>query len=356
MEKVYWIKIHDQESSIIRAEKVRRLIERSGMLNGFESEDMVGIKLHFGEKENDTHIAPAWVRPVVEELKKRGAKPFLTDTCVLYRGQRHNAVDHLMLAYRHGFTVKNLGAPVLIADGLLGNNEREVAVAGELFQRVALASAALEANGLVVMSHVTGHISTGMGAAIKNLGMGFASRKGKLRQHSVMKPAVSPKKCTGCGVCIEWCPADAIRMDGDKAVIDEKKCIGCGECLTVCRFHAVKHDWRMNERELQQRMAEHALGVVKGREKKISYLNFLTSITKDCDCFGKKQDPVIPDIGILAGRDPVAMDMAGLDLIERLTGKQLEAYSYPDTHPRWQIEHAEKVGLGSCRYELVEVD
>lgn len=356
MDKVYWMKIHEGGSPAKGAEKLRRLLLQSGMLNGFEAGDMVGIKMHFGEDENDTHIGPAWVKPVVEELIKRRAKPFVTDTCVLYRGRRHNAVDHLMQAHRHGFTIQNLGAPVIIADGLLGNNEREVAVSGELLQSVSLASAALEANGLVVMSHVTGHISAGMGAAIKNLGMGFASRKGKLRQHSVMKPVVSPKKCTGCGVCIDWCPADAIQMDTDKAVIDEKTCIGCGECLTVCRFHAVKHDWRMNERELQERMAEHALGVVKGRGKKISYLNFLTSITKDCDCLGKKQDPVIPDIGILAGRDPVALDTAGLDLIERLTGKTLEAHSYPDTHPRWQIEHAEKVGLGSRRYELVEVD
>ena len=300
-------------------------------------------------------VPPALVRPVIEEIIQIEANPFLTDTCVLYKSERDNAVDHLRVAEEHGFTIEDVGAPVIIADGLLGRAERDVAIPGQIFKNVSLAPAAIESNALIVISHVTGHLATGIGAAVKNLGMGFASRRGKLRQHSVMKPGIAGKKCTGCEVCIQWCPEDAISMEDDVARIDGKRCIGCGECLTVCRFDAVKFDWKMKESDLQQRMAEHALGAVIGKPGKVGCMNFLISVTKDCDCFNVRQKPIMPDIGILAGTDPVAVDTASLDLIRERNGKELTDMTYPHIDSRTQLRHGEAVGLGTMTYELIEI-
>ena len=353
--EVYFIGVNDKESGESIAEKVRTLFRKTGLGMCVGENDLTGIKMHFGEKGNDTHIQAGWVRPVVDEIKKKGGKPFLTDTCVLYKSERDNAVDHLHIAHEHGFTMQNVGAPVVIADGLMGNIEKEVEIPGKIYKKVSLASVAVEANAVIGLAHVTGHLATGIGGAIKNLGMGFASRKGKLQQHSVMRPSISRKACTGCEVCIQWCPEDAISMEGEIARIDSKQCIGCGECLTVCRFGAVKFDWGMKEKDLQERMAEHALGVIFGREEKAGYMNFLMSVTKDCDCFNIKQKPIFPDIGILACKDPVAIDAASLNLIQQRTGKSLNGATYPNVDPWIQVRHGEDIGLGTTEYKLVEV-
>jgi uncharacterized Fe-S center protein len=337
------------------AHKIRTLFHKSALGDCITRNDLTAVKMHFGEEGNDTHISPDLVRPVVEEIKKSGGKPFLTDTCVLYKSQRDNAVDHLALAHEHGFTVERTGAPVIIADGLIGHLEKKVTIPGKLFKEVSIASVACETNSLIVLTHVTGHMGAGIGGAIKNLGMGFASRKGKLRQHSVMKPEISSKKCTGCELCVQWCPEDAISMKDHTAVIDSKKCIGCGECLTVCRFDAVRYDWRVSEKELQKSMAEHALGATYSKSGQVGYMSFLMNMTKDCDCIAKGQKPVLPDIGILAGKDPVAMDAASLNIILEKTGKTLAEVSYPRIDPWIQMKHGEAIGLGKTEYDLVEI-
>ncbi|MBN1782390.1 DUF362 domain-containing protein [bacterium] len=327
------------------------LMKAAGFDRKFHDKDFIAVKLHFGEKGNHPPIAPEWLRPVTDLIKKQGANPFLTDTCVLYKSQRDNAINYLKMAQNYGFTPGKTGAPMIIADGLTGNDEKEIDIPGQLFRTVSIASAAAHATGFVVLSHVTGHLAAGMGAAIKNLGMGFASRKGKLRQHANMKPYVSEKQCTGCEICTRWCPADAITMNQAVARIDSGKCIGCGECVTVCRFYAIRHDWQTEAPDLQKRMAEHALGVVLNKTHKTVYINFLTSVTKDCDCIGKNQTPVIEDIGILASDDPVAIDAASLDLILEKAGKPIEELAYP-IDPWEQIRHGEKIGLGKRQYEL----
>jgi len=310
--------------------------------------------MHFGEKGNETSIPPSYVAPVVEEVKKLSGKPVLTDTCVLYRSIRDNAADHLQFAHSRGFTIENTGAPVVMADGIRGSDEKTVPISGLIFKEVSIASAAVEAGALIVLTHVTGHMVAGLGGAVKNLGMGFASRKGKLRQHAVMKPNVARKFCTACGACIEDCPAEAISMRDGKAVIDPATCIGCGECLAVCRFDAIKHDWNRDSADLQKRMAEHALGAVAGKQGRTGYFNFVLSVTRDCDCLPVRQKPVIQDIGILAGKDPVALDAASLDLIQKHTGKSLSEAAYPQFDPWVQIRHGEAIGLGTAEYSLIE--
>jgi len=352
--KVYFSSIPAIESAGGMPNAISELMAAAGFQEKCQQRDLIAVKLHFGEKGNQPPIPPQWIKPISDMIKSQGASPFLTDTCVLYRSQRDNAVKYLRLIQNFGFTMGKTGAPVMIADGLAGNDETEVEIEGQIFKRVAIASVAAQASGLMVLSHVTGHMAAGMGAAIKNLGMGFASRKGKLRQHAAMKPHINKALCTGCRVCTQWCPVNAIHMDGDVAEIDSHKCIGCGECVTVCRYYAVKHDWRTESSDLQKRMAEHALGVIIQKKDKVGFLNFLTSITKDCDCIHKKQTPIMPDIGILASDDPVAIDSAGLDLIHQNAGATLNEMAYP-IDPYVQIQHGEAIGLGTRQYDLIEV-
>ena len=353
--EVAFVRANRDETIEAVRQKIRALFLKADLGSCIQKQDLVAVKMHFGEKGNETSIPPSYVTPVVEEVKHRSGKPILTDTCVLYRSIRDNAADHLQFAHDRGFTIANTGAPVVIADGIHGSDEKTVHIPGLIFKEVSIASAARDASALIVLSHVTGHMVTGLGGAIKNLGMGFSSRKGKLRQHATLKPNIAKKFCTGCGLCVENCPEDAISMLDGKAAIDGKTCIGCGECLTVCRFDAVKHDWNRDSADLQKRMAEHALGVVIGKQNRTGYYNFIMSVTRDCDCMPGRQKPVIRDIGILAGKDPVALDAASLDLIRKHTGKPLSDAAYPQFDPWIQIRHGESVGLGTSEYRLIEL-
>lgn len=336
-------------------EKLLTLYQQANFNLCFEPNDLVAIKLHFGEEENNTFIPANYFKPLIKAIKDKGAKPFFADTCVLYRSQRSDAVNHLQLAEQHGFSQQNCGIPVIIVDGLRGNNEIEMKIPGRLFSTVSIAAEAINANAMLVSSHVTGHMVSGLGGAIKNLGMGLASRKGKLRQHSSMKPRIDPVKCTGCGQCLIWCPENAIGMNGNIAVINQKICIGCGECLTICNFDAVKYNWKTSSNDLQKKMAEHALGAVIQKKEKVCYLNFLINITRDCDCVTGPQKPVTRDIGILASKDPVAIDKASLDLVELHAGRSLTSLSYPSFDPLVQLQHGEEIGLGQLNYDLIQV-
>ena len=355
LSKVHFIKADRGEPVKTMSGKILALYREAGLGKAVGKNDLVAVKIHFGEPKNDTHIPPEYAKPVIREIKQSGGNPFFTDTCVLYKSNRNNAVNHLRVARDHGFTIDKTDAPIIIADGLSGDAETEVAIPGKIFKKVSIASVAVEANSMIVLSHVTGHMLTGMGAAIKNIGMGLASRKGKMRQHSASKPNISEKDCTGCGLCVEWCPQNAIAMHGQKAGIDANLCIGCGECLTVCRFDAVEYDWNVDAKELSRRMAEHALGAVVGKKGKVGYMNFVLSVTKECDCWGVKQKPVMKDIGLLAGFDPVALDAASLDLIKKQTGKEFTDLYNPHLDSWEQIRHGEAIGLGTGKYELVEL-
>jgi uncharacterized Fe-S center protein len=351
--KVYFIPASASESLDTIHKKLLALYNLANFKICFELKDLIAIKIHFGEDGNTTHIPANYLLPIINEIKQQGGKPFYTDTCVLYKSQRSNAISHLLLAERHGFTPQNCGVPVIISDGLRGSNEIEVKIPGKLFKSVSIAADAMTANAMLVATHVTGHMASGIGGAIKNLGMGLASRKGKLRQHSSMKPRIEVAKCTGCGQCITWCPETAITMNGSVAVINEKICIGCGECLTVCHFDAVKYNWKTSNVDLQKKMTEHALGAVIQKKDKVCCLSFLVNITKDCDCLNQPQKSITKDIGILASKDPVAIDKASLDLVEQFSGKSLVSQSYPSIDPTVQLIHGEEIGLGRIEYDLV---
>jgi uncharacterized Fe-S center protein len=354
--RVYLAPLDDSSSREQRLAAFERAIGAVGYLDRIKRGELVAIKTHFGEEREGNYIPPWQLAPLVAAVRERGAAPFLVETSVLYKSPRSNAVAHLEVARAHGFG--ELGVPIVMLDGLRGNNERTVELpAGSLCKTVNLAADLAHCDHVLVVSHVTGHLATGMGACLKNVGMGLSSRKGKLQQHSGSKLVVSEKRCTACGTCIEYCPEGAIASDparSDKAVVDESKCIGCGECLAVCRDDAVKFKWDAASADIQKRMAEHALGAYLLTREHMAFFDFLVDMTKDCDCLGKS-DKVLGDLGILASLDPVALDQAALDLIGSRHHCRLEDRSYPELDASIQLEHAEHIGLGHRAHELMEV-
>ena len=353
-EKVYFLETTDGENGSETAEKLEKFLEGSGLFDFVREKDFIAVKTHFGEKRTNGFIRPVFMAVLNRLIRARGGSPFLTETSTLYRGDRSNAVDHIRLALDHGFSIENTGMPVIMSDGLYGDEEVEVEISGHLYQKVKIAALLSRVQGLVVASHFTGHIVSGFGGALKNMGMGLASRRGKMVQHSTSKPVIKKKKCTACGQCIRWCPVDAIAFKEGKAEIDQGTCIGCAECLAVCRFDAVVYNWSESYEKLQAKITEHALGVTELLGGNVLYLNFLTSISKDCDCMNTFEK-IIPDIGILISRDPVAVDSASLSLVEKRSGKKLSELSY-DIPYRIQLEHADRIGFGSGGFEIIEID
>ncbi len=354
----------EQEST---ARKISRLFDRAGFADLVAPRDKTAIKIHFGETGNDGFISPVWVRQVVEKVKACGGLPFLTDTNTLYRGDRANAVDHLRTAILHGFDFAVAGAPVIIADGLGGANIRRVSIGKDHFQDVSIAGDIAACDSMIVLSHFKGHPATGFGGAIKNLGMGCAAPEGKRDQHRA-RPFVIRDRCTGCDVCGKICPVSAIERETSHSHIRGEACIGCFACMYACPQNAIDIDWETDLPEFMERMAEYAYGAVLGKEQKSGYMNFLVRITPDCDCFPFSDLPIVPDIGILASRDPVAIDAASFDLVNRQQGLGSSLLSsghapgedkfhavHAETDGYRQILYAEKIGLGTARYDLVSI-
>jgi uncharacterized protein len=354
---VHFIKASVQDGEAAVSDKARRLFRAGGFEGCFKENDFTAVKVHVGEDGNTTYIKAPCLKGLVEELIRLKTKPFITDTSTLYTGRRHNAIDHAILAAERGFGVEGLGVPFIAPDGLFGTAETVVRIDGELDREVSIAADIVRCQSILSIAHFTGHCATCAGATLKTLGMGCASRKGKMRQHAALKPRVNGEKCTLCGECHRHCPAGAITLDRVQAHIEQDQCIGCAECVAVCRFEAVEYDWKQENSVLQKSVAEHALGAVKGKEGRSVFFNFLLSMTKDCDCFDRPDMPrMVEDIGILASADPVAVDQAAIDLVEARGGRRLpQLIGNSRLEWRHQIEHAVRIGLGRAEYELVEV-
>lgn len=348
--------------------KINRLMRRTEVGSIIGETDLVAIKLHFGEKGNTAFVRPIFIRDIVENIYSCGGKPFLTDSNTLYRGERGEAVSHLKIALTHGFNLTTVSAPVIVADGLRGNDAVKVKIDGKHLTEVSIGSAVIQADVLIGVAHFKGHELTGFGGALKNIGMGCASKEGKLKQHSNISPQVKAKQCSACGRCMEWCPADAIGMVNEKSRIDAEKCIGCAECITICPKGAIGINWNEGAEVFQEKMVEHVHGVIKNKKKKSLFINFLTDISPACDCYGHADRPIVPDIGILASLDPVATDQASVDLVnaeQGLTdsalknnhgkGKDKFRGLYPEVDWEIQLDYGQKLGIGSRDYELIKV-
>lgn len=347
--------------------KIKRLYDAAGFGEMISEKDLVAIKLNFGEKGNTAYTHPTFARQIVDKIREKGGKPFLTDTNTLYNGGRVNAVDHLETAIYNGFAYAVVNAPLIIADGLISKNAIEVEINKKHFSKVKIAQEIEHAKRMIVLSHFKGHESAGFGGAIKNLAMGCTTAAGKQHQHSVLKPRVSANHCLGCGTCLSWCPAKAISIKEGKAVIGTE-CLGCAECISICPVRAIMPRWDKDAPEFMERLAEYAYGAVKNKQNSVGYINILMNITPLCDCYNFSDAYIVPDVGILASKDPVAIDYASFELVNAQVGNRksalkcnyeagMDKFRGLSSHidPEYQLVYAEQIGLGSRDYELIPI-
>lgn len=353
-------------------EKLQRLIKKAGITDIDMDGKFVAIKMHFGELGNLSYLRPNYAKAVADVVKECGGKPFLTDCNTLYPGSRKNALEHLDCANINGFNTITTGCQIIIGDGLRGTDDITVPVRnGEYCKEAYIGRAVMDADIFISLTHFKGHESTGFGGAIKNIGMGCGSRAGKMHQHNSGKPIVHDDLCRGCRRCAKECGSDAITYENGKAVINQDICKGCGRCIGACVFDAIENqNWNANE-ILGRKMAEYSQAVCDGRPT--FHISLVRDISPNCDCHGENDAPILPDVGIFASFDPVALDQACVDACLHATSMPNSQLSdnladphwhhhhdnFLDSNPnvRWKetLEHAEKIGLGTREYELIQM-
>lgn len=343
MKDVYFIKVNsDSDKSLIAKNLLRTVIEKESI----ELKPQIPIKVHFGERGNTTYIAPKNYDGIIDFLEENNVETSFIETNVLYVGSRTVKANHLIVAREHGFT----RIPIIIADGERGEEYDDIVINKEFFDSAMLGKKYSEFDQFVICSHFKGHQQAGFGGALKQLSMGFASRGGKMAQHATSIPKIDPEKCIACSICEDNCPVDAISVN-QFAVIDSDLCIGCAGCISHCNDGAISPDWN-TQSHFHEKVAEYAYAAQKGKPN--IYISFVTNITENCDCFGIEMEPVVKDIGILASTDPVALDQACYDLvIKNKDNFDNKMWNYLDKGII-TLEHAEKIGLGSRKYTLIE--
>lgn len=358
---------------VSQCEKLKKLIRKAGIKDiDFEGK-FTAIKMHFGELGNCAYIRPNYVRAVADIVKELGGVPFLTDSNTLYPGSRNNAVRHLECAEMNGFNSVTTGCHVIIGDGLKGTDEVEVTVPnGEYCNTALIGRAVMDADVFISLSHFKGHEDVGFGGALKNIGMGCGSRAGKMYMHSEGTPEVDQEMCRGCKQCTKVCGSNAISYGPDrKAYIEPNLCKGCGRCITACNFDAIDSIYDTANEILCCKIAEYTQAVCYGRP--CFHISLIMDVSPNCDCHDENDAPILPNIGMLASFDPVALDQACADLClkatpirnsqlgDNLANPKLEHHHdhFKDNNPniRWKeaLEHGEKIGLGSRDYELCVV-
>lgn len=365
MSKVYFTDFRATPDKSLPS-KLEDLVRKAGIDTINFNKKFVAIKIHFGELGNMAFLRPQWAKRIADLVTTLGGKPFLTDCNTLYVGSRKDALEHLATAAENGFSPASTGCQIIIADGLKGTDETIVPMTGMKHITAAkIGHAIMDADIVISLNHFKGHEMTGFGGAIKNLGMGSGSRAGKMEQHVSGKPHVISEACKKCRQCIKVCANGAITYDENGlAHIDADKCVGCGRCIGWCNFDAIKEGEYNSNDMLNEKMAEYALAVCKDRPN--FHINIINQVSPLCDCYGSNDTPIIPDIGMLASFDPVALDVASADLCNAapaLHNSQLDGKTGDDhfhacnhgTNWRVQTEHGETIGLGTTKYELIKV-
>ncbi len=369
MSKVYFTNLRTKPGKSL-LDKMETLVKKAGIEQIDFDGKFTAIKIHFGEPGNLSYIRPNYAARLVQLLQKKNAKVFLTDANTLYSGCRSNAVDHLQSAMENGFNPIAVPCPVIIADGLKAIDYREIEIDGEYCKTAKIGTAVADAEVIISMTHFKGHEQTGFGGTLKNLGMGAASAAGKMELHSSSKPVIVEEKCTSCGQCVKHCASDAVTLnEKKKAQIDYEKCIGCGQCVAVCQFDSAQVIWNNSSDITNYKIAEYTLAILK--DKPNFHVSFIMNVSPLCDCWGQNDAAIVPDLGIAASFDPVALDKACVDMVNQSianVGSCLDDHSHGDLkgqdkftliHPKtdWRagLQHAQKIGLGSMEYELVEV-
>ena len=372
--KVYFTDFRTPYGGDTMPGKLKKLIRKAGIDQLNLDGQFVAIKIHFGELGNVSYLRPNYARAVVDVVKELGGKPFLTDCNTLYPGSRKNALEHLYCAWENGFTPLTVGCPILIGDDLKGTDDIEVPVrGGEYVKNAKIGRAVMDADVIISMTHFKGHETTGFGGALKNLGMGCGSRAGKKEQHNNGKAYVQQEICRGCRRCMRECANNGLVFDPEtrKMHVDKEHCVGCGRCVGACNFDAIDFEDPNSNQMLNYRIAEYAKAVVDGRPQ--FHISLVMDISPNCDCHVENDAPILPDVGMFASFDPLALDQACVDACmkcEPLPNSQLGEHMrdphFVDHHDHftnstpeseWQscLSHAEKIGLGTRDYELIRL-
>lgn len=364
--KVYFTNLHTTYDENL-TQKLARLITTAGIGDIDFEKKYAAIKIHFGEPGNLAFLRPNYAAAVVKVIQDLGGKVFLTDCNTLYVGGRKNALDHLDAAYTNGFSPFSTNCHILIGDGLKGTDEVLVPVeGGEYVKEAKIGRAIMDADVFISLTHFKGHEATGFGGTLKNIGMGCGSRGGKMEMHSAGKPYVYTENCIGCGRCVKICAHDAPVVTDRKAFIYEEKCVGCGRCIGVCPTDAVIAASDESNDILNCKIAEYTKAVLQGRPH--FHISIVVDVSPNCDCHGENDIPIVPNVGMFASFDPVALDQACADAVNRqpvMAGSQLDKMpkvhgdhfkdSAPATDWRVGIDHGIKIGLGTDQYELIEI-
>jgi uncharacterized Fe-S center protein len=351
--KVYFTNLRTRPSANL-LKKLENLVLRAGIDTIDFKKKLVALKIHFGEPGNLAY-----------------AIPFLTDTNTLYSGRRSNAPDHLEAAFENGYNPLTTKCPVIIADGIKGTEYREIEINLELVKSAKIGSAIADADIVISLNHFKGHELTGFGGALKNLGMGGASVGGKLFLHSGSSPEIYEKNCTGCRICEKYCAYGAVKVGKDKiAHINYEKCVGCGQCVAVCQYDSARVVWENASETVCRRISEYAYAAIK--DKPAFHINFIMNVSPNCDCWDLNDYPIVPDLGIAASFDPVAIDQASADLVIKapalpgsiiyneklkvdMRGEDKFKHAHPDTYWQTGIDHGVKIGLGNSEYEIIQI-
>lgn len=364
--KVYFTNLHTTYDENL-TQKLARLITTAGIGEIDFEKKYAAIKIHFGEPGNLAFLRPNYAQAVVKVIQDLGGKAFLTDCNTLYVGGRKNALDHLDTAYRNGFSPFSTDCHVIIGDGLKGTDDIAVPVVnGEYVKEAKIGRAIMDADILISLTHFKGHEATGFGGALKNIGMGCGSRAGKMEMHSAGKPFVVQEKCVGCGRCVGICAHDAPQITDRKAYIHQEKCVGCGRCIGICPMDAVSAANDESNDILNCKIAEYTKAVLDGRPH--FHISIVVDVSPNCDCHAENDIPIVPNVGMFASFDPVALDKACADAVNKqpvMAGSQLDKMpkvhgdhfkdSAPITDWKVAIAHAVKIGLGTDEYELIEI-
>ena len=354
--------------------KLKRLMKKAGFASMDMEGKFVAIKMHFGELGNISYLRPNYAKAVADMVKEAGGIPFLTDCNTLYPGSRKNAIEHMYCAWENGFTPMTVGCPVIIGDGLKGTDNIAVPVKGGTYIKEAkIGRAIMDADIFISLTHFKGHETTGFGGTIKNIGMGCGSRAGKKDQHSNGKPTIDPEVCRGCKRCMRECANQGLEFDETtkKMHVNAENCVGCGRCLGACNFDAIRFVNDAATKELNCRMVEYAKAVVDGRPN--FHISLIVDVSPYCDCHGENDAPILPNVGMLASFDPLALDQACADLCLKqqplpnsVLSDNMKKADFCDHHDHFEnttvdseykscLEHGEEIGLGSREYELIEM-
>lgn len=354
--------------------KLKRLIKAAGIGDIDMDGKFVAVKMHFGELGNLSFLRPNYARAIVDVVKELGGVPFLTDCNTLYPGSRKNAIEHLYCAWENGFTPMTVGCPVIIGDGLKGTDDIEVPVeGGEYIDKAMIGRAVMDADIFISLSHFKGHETTGFGGAIKNIGMGCGSRAGKKAQHMNGQPEIDHELCRGCRACLRECANDGLSFDEStrKMSINTLNCVGCGRCIGACNFDAIAFANYAATKDLNCRMAEYTKAVIQNRPN--FHVSLIVDVSPNCDCHAENDAPILPNIGMFASFDPLALDQACVDACLKATplpnsqlAEAMEKEDFCDHHDHFEnttpnseyktcLAHAEKIGLGTRDYEIVVV-